>query len=369
MRPPRSRRGTFVCSIVAFLACCAGACVAAPPLPALGVQPKVTVSGLSSGGYMAAQFAVAFSASVEGVGVVAGGTFDCAQGDPQRATTRCSCVYPSLCTTPTPSVLAFESAYRARGKAAVGQVDSLVNLKSQRVWLFSGGKDTTVRSANVEALRLFYVEKMKLPRRQMRYRHATASGHGLPVLPAPADAVSCGTSSYPFLIDCSIDAAGELLAWLLPGSVVPADPTDGQLLEFDQRPYLAGKGYTGLADTGYVFVPNACTAAGADCRVHVVFHGCRQARQSVNDAGEAVGDLFARESGYNRWAVGSGIVVLYPQVLPVDTGNPLIPYEYNPQACWDFWGYTQPFSRISRQVSNMAPQMLAVRAMIARLQR
>ena len=75
---------------------------------------------------------------------------------------------------------------------------------------------------------------------------------------------------------------------------------------------------------------------------------------------------FAR---YRDRTVGSRIVVLYPQVQPLDTGNPLVPYRNNPRACWDFWGYMQPVAFISRHVTNMAPQMLAVRAMIRALQR
>lgn len=346
-----------------------GTGVAASPLAPLGVDSKVTVSGLSSGGYMAAQFAVAFSAQVQGVGVLAGGPYDCAQGDLQQATTRCSCVFPAGCSTPTPSVLAYQSANRARGKAAVGQIDALDNLKAQRVWLWSGGHDTTVPAANVEAVRDFYIDQMKLPRSRLRYHSLAGAGHGLPVVPKPADGVSCGASAYPFLTDCGVDAAGDLLKWLYPGTVASGSPSSGRLLEFDQRLYAAGLGYTGLGDTGYVYVPQACSVSGAHCRLHVAFHGCRQARDSANGQGGTVGDLFAREAGYNRWAAASRIVVLYPQVRPVDTGNPWVPYQHNPRGCWDFWGYTQPVSYLSRHVTNLAPQMLAVRAMIAALQR
>src|SRR5450432_1192924 len=119
-----------------FLLILAAPASAAPPLPALGAEAKVTVSGLSSGGFMAAQFAVAFSKDVSGVAVVAGGPYDCAGGSAIEATTRCSCFAPPLCSTPTSSVLAFQSEERASGHAAVSLVDPLANLKTQRVWLF-----------------------------------------------------------------------------------------------------------------------------------------------------------------------------------------------------------------------------------------
>src|SRR5918993_6026780 len=52
---------------------------AAEPLPALGVDAaRTSVSGISSGAYMAGQFHLAFSTTVVGAGVVAGGPWGCA---------------------------------------------------------------------------------------------------------------------------------------------------------------------------------------------------------------------------------------------------------------------------------------------------
>ena len=51
-----------------------GAARSADQLPALGADAgRISVSGFSSGGFMAVQYDVAFSASTIGVGVVAGG--------------------------------------------------------------------------------------------------------------------------------------------------------------------------------------------------------------------------------------------------------------------------------------------------------
>lgn len=86
MNMPLPERGSWIWRIAVLPVWC-GSSSAAAPLPPLGVEPKVTVSGLSSGGYMAAQFAVAFSASVQGVGVLAGGPYNCAQGDARETRT------------------------------------------------------------------------------------------------------------------------------------------------------------------------------------------------------------------------------------------------------------------------------------------
>lgn len=55
--------------------------VGAATLPSYNVDPKsVSVSGLSSGGFMAAQLGVAYSGTFQtGFGVFAGGPFDCAR--------------------------------------------------------------------------------------------------------------------------------------------------------------------------------------------------------------------------------------------------------------------------------------------------
>ena len=54
---------------------------AAAPLPKLGTDKvEVTVSGISSGGYMAVQFQVAYSQMVRGAGILAGGPISVRKG-------------------------------------------------------------------------------------------------------------------------------------------------------------------------------------------------------------------------------------------------------------------------------------------------
>ena len=51
---------------------------------------KVSVSGISSGGFMAHQFHVAHSGNLMGVGIIAGGPYHCAQGDVMRGMLTCT---------------------------------------------------------------------------------------------------------------------------------------------------------------------------------------------------------------------------------------------------------------------------------------
>ena len=54
---------------------------AAPPLGSYNADIKETsISGISSGAFMAVQFGVSWSSIVKGVGVIAGGPYYCAQG-------------------------------------------------------------------------------------------------------------------------------------------------------------------------------------------------------------------------------------------------------------------------------------------------
>src|SRR5215470_14653440 len=54
---------------------------AAPPLGAYNADIKESsISGISSGAFMAVQFGVSWSSIVKGVGVIAGGPYYCAQG-------------------------------------------------------------------------------------------------------------------------------------------------------------------------------------------------------------------------------------------------------------------------------------------------
>ena len=80
-------RGRTAAGVVA---CLLNAAAAGQSLAPLGVNPtSVTVSGVSSGGFMAIQFAVAHAAIVQGVGVIAAGPYACAQFYPLRTSDAC----------------------------------------------------------------------------------------------------------------------------------------------------------------------------------------------------------------------------------------------------------------------------------------
>jgi poly(3-hydroxybutyrate) depolymerase len=300
--------------------------VAAEPLPALGADTRqFTVSGLSSGGYMAVQLHVAHSSRVTGMAAIAAGPYYCAQGS--LFTAYYNCMTPGA-WTPLPAAPALRRQVELLG--ASGRVDAPANLASAKVWLFSGRDDRTVRPEVVEGLKAFYESFRAAP----LLIADKAAGHGMVTDDRGS---ACAVTAPPYLNDCDYDAAGALLAHLL-GALKPRAAAAGRLVEFEQK----GFDGAGLADNGYLYVPQACEGGG--CRLHVAFHGCRQTAEE-----------FAEGAGYNRWAEGNRLVVLYPQVRASF-------WPYNPRGCWDWWGYTGP-----EYHTREGAQVKAVMAMVARL--
>lgn len=304
-------------------------------LPGLGVElGGTTVSGLSSGAYMAVQFHLAHATIVQGVGVVAGGLWGCAQGSASRAI--------GECMKGAPDVVARIS--EARRAASAGRIDPVAALAGDRVWLFSGFNDGVVRQSAVAALREFY--RQLAPGTERFFRHDLPAGHAMVTEQAGG---ACEVTGGSFLADCDYDAAGSMLQFLLGALAPPTDPARGRLVRFDQAEFAGGRPRRiALADEGFVYIPAAC-AAGTRCRVHVALHGC-------NQSAEKVGEAFVRDSGYNRWAESNRIVVLYPQARST-WGAP-----WNPYGCWDWWGYTG-----TAYTTRAAPQIAAIRAMVERL--
>ena len=317
------------------------ASTAGPALPRLGADlSQTSVSGFSSGAFMAGQFAVAYSSIVKGVGMIAGGPYYCT-GEPasepplHNALTRC--MNPDFARTDPPDAVSLWASTRRFSQD--GLIDDTAHLARQRVYLFNGAHDKILTSAVTDQAHHFYDLAGAL---SITYVNHARAGHGM-VTDRPSDN-DCGASYQPFFNNCGIPLARNILAAVY-GPMAPASAeTNGKVLEFSQRRFA--KAASGLATTGYVFVPKACEPGG--CRVHVAFHGCWQSAR-------AVGDHFYRHAGYNGTAATNRIIVLYPQIAASNT-------PYNPAGCWDYWGYTNPDYYTRRGI-----QLAAVRAMLKRL--
>ncbi|MDI3263048.1 MAG: PHB depolymerase family esterase [Fulvimonas sp.] len=292
----------------------------APPLPSLKVDAsRVAVAGLSSGAYMATQAQLAYPELFHAAALVAGGPYGCAEGDLKIALTRC------MKGQPPPDVRKLVDEAKAR--SAQGRIGPLDALAGDRVYVLHGRLDTVVAPTVAHAAAEFYrTLRQELPALSGLHVSEDAErpfAHNLPVVGRGED---CEKSVPPFLGHCGFDAAGAIFAALYGKPPHEADTqARGELRRFDQNALRPDGADAYLADEGYVYLPPSCLA-GARCGVLVALHGCKQ------NAG-AVGQAFVRDAGFNRWADAYDVAVIYPQ-----TRASLAPL--NPQACWDWWGYS-----------------------------
>jgi hypothetical protein len=346
------RRAAF--RVLAILAVAGPTCPAsADPLPALGADlTRTTVSGLSSGAYMAGQFQVAYSTLVTGAGIVAGGPYGCARTpgtelnpfwqvvlswNAYRAQNQCMEDGWFFSSVPDPAGLV---AY-AEQIAQDGKIDPLAALRSDKLYIFSSRKDDTVERGVVEATTAFY-RKAGVPEANISFVIDEKAAHSFLT---EGETPACGTTGPPFLNGCHYDQAKAVLQQLY-GELQPARPAvDASFVRFEQAPFLAGLTDADFDDTGMAYVPADCRTQPR-CAVHVVFHGCKQGLAAVEEQ-------FVKGSGYARWAQANRIILMFPQVR---RGS------LNPNGCWDWWGYTGPHF-----LERDAPQMLGVKRMIDRL--
>lgn len=274
---------------------------------------NVTVSGMSSGGYMATQFHVAHSDWVKGAGILAAGPYYCAKGDITTALAQCvNKIDGEIDVSGLNNVAA---QYEQEEKIA-----PLSNLRDAKVWLFHGTQDVRVIGEVSNLLHKQYASWTDTS--NIKYVSDKPIAH---VFPTQSKGVNCMKAESPFIGNCDYDAAGDMLNHLISDLSAPDDVLNGKLYSLDQQ-QLAGSDAKTLASEGFVYVPDDC-AKGAQCRAHISFHGC-------NQYADAVGDAYITQTGINEWADDNKIVVLYPQTKK-SLFMPL-----NPQGCWDWWGYS-----------------------------
>ena len=332
--------------------CCSAAALLLPPawasgtaatkavaLPALQAQVgRTSVSGLSSGAFMTVQYGVAFSSQLLGLGVVAGGPYNCTYSNLGGIET---------CMQGQP--LAESSWLSAQVQAQWGQIDPVAGLRGLRVYVFGGTQDKVVAPPVVQATHDFFA-LAGVPPSQLQLVASMPAGHAFI---APHYGNACADNASPYVSHCAqpqhgnYDQPGAILQHIYGALQPAAAALSGQLLAFDQKAFFASP-MASMDSTGEVYIPAGCASRSGSrqCAVHVVFHGCKQGRQSV-------GDVVTAQVGYNRWADSNRLIVLYPQAVTS---------AFNPQGCWDWWGYTG-WNFMER--SGM--QLSAVKAMVDRL--
>lgn len=310
---------------------------------------QTTVSGLSSGAFMASQLHVAYSDKLVGAGIIAGGPFYCASSygatpDDFLEEVVTTCMTPITAFVAPDGKELFQSSQKL---AKINKIADLDNLKDDKVYLFSGTKDRVVKTLVVDQVNAFY-QAAGLKPENIQYIKNIAAGHAIIVA---QDATECAKTESPFINDCDFMQSHQILTHLYGNLNPPAEVLSSRVIKFDQSEFIKAKN-TSMSESAYVYVPKACETE--TCKVHVAIHGCLQ-------GASVIGDNYYTTTGYNEIADTNHIIVLYPQVNP----SKVIPY--NPKGCWDFWGYSSADPERPVFYTRESPQMQAIMAMVERL--
>ena len=294
---------------------------AAAPLEQLHIDPRKIFSfGSSSGGDMAIQFQVGFSAHVSGVCGNDAQPFGCAAtrfaGDfllPQtRASSTPHChgcpanttiaydhckshagwVEPTLLASQATALPSCQPADEADGGAAAGRsdgdcIDALTHLRRARVFLTRGECRTYVGSAVENTLQVY---------KQLGAGDAAEGGGLLYFDRCRPDGGHVDNDTTPMC-----------LSHMMP-SLKPKGRAEWRHLHaFEQAPY-AVRDDVGFGPRGLVYVPEACRdAAQPACGLQVRFHGC--------------GGVYPPDPETMAFAETNGIVLLLPAIQGKAGGN------------------------------------------------
>ena len=274
-------------------------------------------AGISAGGAFASQFHVAHSQKLAGAAIFAGPPYFCAQANMEIALTSCM-KEPALVSVPA----LLKETERAFG---IGSIDDPKNLANDKVWIWTGTHDTVVKSGVVEKTKQYYANFVANGT-QVKFYNTYPAEHAWIT---NSYGKKCDFLGDPYINNCSFDAVGDFLNHLYDGNIKPAGSyNEDNLLRFEQSQYIAlgSPASISFGNAGYAYIPRQCSN-GTYCRLVIALHGCNQ------DVG-TIGTTFVVHNGLNEYAETNNLVILYPQAKKSN----LIPY--NPQGCFDWWGYS-----------------------------
>lgn len=345
----------------------------APPLGSFKVDLKQSsVSGLSSGAFMTVQLHLAYSSTFVGAGIIAGGPFRCAEsfraaapvaGDATVLNSLFICMNPLIPqTAPDPLRL----ADNARKTSADGLIDAVDHLKDDRIYIFTGSKDTVVNSSVVDTTRRFY-EALGVKPENIQYENTVPAGHSI-ITTNPEDN-ELGTNFPPYINHGDFMQSQRILEHIYGPMKPPAERTTGRIVRFDQTEFFGGEKRASMSEYGYAYIPKA-VEEGAAARVHIALHGCKQGYKYINyvngkpdrENSAPYGNRYFTTTGYNEMADSNNLIILYPQAEGRDDGH-----TQNPDGCWDWWGYTSKDGQHLDYYSKNAIQIRAIHNMLQRL--
>jgi hypothetical protein len=174
---------------------------------------------------------------------------------------------------------------------------------------------------------------------------------------SPDGELACGVLGSPYMVNCSTNGVvyDSVETWLsmFLGRLKPRNngKLSGTVSAFDQTEFGASPSLS-MSSTGSVFVPKSCVQ-GEECGFVLALHGCLQ-------EASLIGNRWVIEAGINEWADTNKLVVVYP-----DTSASSAPGPTNPNACFDWWGYSNQYDPNYALKSGL--QMSVLYAMVQRV--
>ncbi len=294
-------------------------------------KDSITLSGISSGAFFAHQFHIAHSSIVKGAALFAGGPYNCSKGQATKALYSCMKI-----SAGKPNETA--SLNKIKFLSMAKNIDSIKNLKNDKVLIYRGTEDSVVDHSVSKASFELY-KKLKLRKKNIRFIDDLKIGHAFPTV---GFGNPCHTpAKSPFISQCNYDAAKELLSYFYGPLKDKDNNQNGAMLKFDQTRYFGNynKSKLFMQNKGLAFIPNSCDK-NTKCKLHIAFHGCSQTTDDIDL-------IYSTKTGLNEWASSNNIVVLYPQAKKSKSKL------HNPYGCWDWWGYTGSdyYTKNAKQIS------------------
>lgn len=274
------------------------------------IKAEISVSGISSGAYMAEQYHVANSKRVKSATLFAVGPYYCSQGNSYNALNACMDTKDQLSID--------DSIDKISELEARGVIDPSSNVKNSKVTIINGKRDLTVKESVSSSAVDFY---KKLGVKKVNYLNTFDIAHTFPTINKGNDCKA--DSSSPYISSCGIDGAKIVFKTFKPLLVKsPREYKENRLFYIKQwEDYSIDNLY--VSKHAVAYVPEACEKS--NCDLHISFHGCRQTRFDIDDQ-------YIKDTGLINYAESNKTIVLFPQTLP----NLL----WNPNGCWDWWGYS-----------------------------
>ncbi|EGG16407.1 hypothetical protein DFA_09442 [Cavenderia fasciculata] len=294
----KAKRKTLNCIINQFTTCI----FANGSTSFLDEKDKISISGFSSGGFFAVQFHMAFSSIIKGAAIIAAGPYYCGQGNADIAVEQCM---NNASLISIPKLLNYtEHAERTFA------IDSTDNLARQRVYLFSGKYDSSIRPGTVHKLEEYYSKFV--PFWSIKSVYNVPAEHSIVT---KTYGNNCTYFGWPWINQCGYDTTFNLLSHLY-GFLFPASNTPSlasNIVEFNQTAFLpigTTNEFAGLDQSAFAYVPQSCRLLKnkGRCSLHVAFHGCTQSVSFVNST-------YYMNIGYNQVADNNNLIILYPQAL------------------------------------------------------